>query len=343
MHTLAEWRSFFLSKGIFDDDVIGGFLSYIDTLNRNKMPIIFDFDHLCLLLGRSPEYMASAINASEKHWRSFRLPKRSGGYREISVPYPALLEIQRWIYRNILIKIPISPYCHGFVRKKSILTNTKWHVGKSELLKVDLKDFFPSIGINRVIHLFRRQGYNPKVSFYLAALCCLKGKLPQGAPTSPYISNLVGRPLDYRMKCLAKSKSLNYTRYADDIAFSGEKIEKSLIGTVCRIIEDEGFRINEEKIRLYKGQNRKIVTGICISERLSLPREYKRTLRQEIYYIRKYGLISHIEKRKIKRTNYCESLLGKFNYWLYVEPDNSYAHTQREYIKSLILNGFGDY
>ena len=343
MHTLTEWHNFFLSKGILDKNTLNGLLDYIDVLNQNKMPVIFDFDHLCLLVGRTNQYMASVINAPESHWRTFLLQKRSHGYRKISVPYVALLDVQRWIYRNILLKIPVSPYCHGFVRKKSILTNAKWHISKPELLKIDLKDFFPSIGINRVIHLFRMQGYNAKVSYYLASLCCLEGKLPQGAPTSPYISNLIARPLDYRLKCLAKSKGLNYSRYADDITLSGQHIEHSLINTIRTIIEEEGFKINNEKIRLYKNHNRRIVTGICITDILSIPREYKRTLKQELYYIHRFGLISHIEKRKVRQQNYCQSLLGKINYWLFVEPQNAYALAQRDYLTSLIRNGFGDY
>lgn len=343
MHTILEWRNFLLSKGVFDDDVQNRLLAYINTLNINKMPIVFDLDHLCLLTGRSRQYMASVINASQKHWRSFRLQKRTHGYREISVPYPALIGVQRWIYSNILSRIPVSPYCHGFVRRKSILTNAKWHIGNPELLKIDLMDFFPSIHINRVIALFRQQGYNPKVSYYLASLCCLEGALPQGAPTSPCLSNLIARPLDYRLKTLARHKGLNYTRYADDITFSGDKIEHSLIDTIKGIIEDEGFRINEEKTRLYKNGNRRIVTGICITDTLSIPREYKRAIRQELHYIRHYGLISHIQKKKIKRTNYCESLLGRINYWLFVEPENTYAQQQRKFLMNLIREGYGNY
>lgn len=342
MHTIAEWRSFLLSKGVLDDVKLSETLSYIETLNNNGLPIIFDLEHLSLLVGLKSEYLANAINANHKHWRTFSIPKRSGGKREISVPYPALLSVQRWIYTNILQKISVSPYCHGFVKRKSILTNCKWHIGKENLLKIDLSDFFPSIKINRVIYLFKSFGYNKKVSYYLAALCCQDGHLPQGAPTSPYLSNLICRPLDFRLKCLSKKKGLNYTRYADDLAFSGNNIHTSLITTIAKIIEDEGFHVNANKTRLYKRHCRRILTGICITDKLSVPRELKRDIRKEIYYIRKYGLIEHIERAKIKRKNYCHSLLGRINFWLFVEPKNEFAREAKGYIMNLIHQGYGD-
>lgn len=343
MHTIAEWRDYLLSKGVFDETKLSETLKYIEGLNNNNVPVIFDLEHLSLLVGRRSSYLASVINAPEKHWRKFRLQKRSGGYREIDVPYPALLGVQLWIYKNILLKVSVSPYCHGFVRKKSILTNAKWHIGKEHLLKLDLKDFFPSIRINRVISLFSSLGYNKTVSFYLAALCCLDERLPQGAPTSPYLSNLISRPLDYRLKCLAKKKALNYTRYADDLTFSGDSISQSLVSSISGIIADEGFTVNESKTRLYTRKCRRIITGICVTEKLSIPRDFKRKIRQEIHYIKTYGLIEHIQKAQIKRQNYCYSLLGRIDFWLFVESGNEFATEAKSYVQNLIRQGYGDY
>lgn len=342
MHSRLEWRNYFLSKGAADNNLLSSALDYVENLNKNNVPVIFDFDHLCLLVGRSEDYMANVINASEKHWRTFKLQKRSGGFREISVPYPALLGVQKWIYHNILKKVKVSPYCHGFVKNKSILTNVKWHIGKDQLLRLDLSDFFPSIHINRVIYLFQSLGYNKQVSFYLASLCCLNEKLPQGAPTSPYLSNLIARPLDYRLKCLSKMKGLNYTRYADDLTFSGDEISNSLVTTIYRIIEDEGFTPNLHKTRLYKKKCRRIITGISVTNKLTVPRSFKRELRQELYYINKYGILDHIRHLKIKRRNYCQSLLGKVNFWLFVEPKCEEALEAKKFVMRLMKSGFSD-
>ena len=342
MHTLKEWEIYFLGKGI-DSINATPLLKYIETLNNNGVPVIFDFNHLSLLLGINKETLASIVNSPESYWRSFILKKHTGGYREINVPYPSLQYVQRWIYYNILLQIPVSRYCHGFVKKKSIITNAKWHINQKELLKLDLSNYFPSISINRVIMVFRNIGYNDKVSFYLASLCCLNDSLPQGAPTSPYLSNIVAKPLDYRLIKLAKKKKLHYTRYADDITFSGENISSSLKESIIKIIEKQGFIVNSDKTRLYKRQCKRIITGICVRDKLSLPRDYKRAIKQEIYYIKKYGLLDHLDKTKNKKRKYCASLLGRISFWLQVEPNNEFALNAKNHILRLMRNGFGEY
>lgn len=342
MHTLDEWKSYFVQRGITSEDTLSSYLKYIENLNNKKLPVIFDFEHLSLLLGLNKGYVASVISSPTHFWRSFKIRKRSGGFREICAPYPALLYIQRWIYSNILIKIKVSPYCHGFRIGRSIVSNAKWHVNKKEILKIDLSDFFPSITINRVIAVFKELGYNHQVSFYLASLCCLDGKLPQGAPTSPCLSNLILRPLDYRIVKFAKKIGLNYTRYADDLTFSGDEIRVSYINTISRIIEDEGFLVNKDKTRLYKRTGKRIVTGICVTDRLSIPRDYKRKIKQEIYYIKKYGLLDHLSRIKSKKRHYCATLLGKICYWLQVEPKNTEALEAKNYLLALMRNGYSD-
>ncbi|MCH5243109.1 MAG: retron St85 family RNA-directed DNA polymerase [Muribaculaceae bacterium] len=315
---------------------------YVEKLNQRNLPIIFDFDHLCLLLGINNNTLSSIINSPKSYYRNFALKKRSGGKREISVPYPALLYIQRWIYNNILLKIPVSPYSHGFRKNRSIVTNAYWHVKQECLFKIDVQDFFPSIEINRVIAIFKEVGYSYKVSFYLAALCCVDGHLPQGAPTSPYLSNLVCRPLDYRLIKLAKKFEFHYTRYADDLTFSGGRIDWWFLQTVYKIVNEEGFEINEGKTKIYSGHGRRIVTGICVNEKLSVPREFKKKIKQEIYYIKKYGLLDHLQKTKSKELKYCQKLLGRICFWLQVEPKNKFAIQAKYHMLHLIRSGFKD-
>ncbi len=210
--TYNKWKGFFRSKGI-DEKISKKYLSYIKHLLDNNVPIIFEFDHLSGLLGKTPAYLASAVNSPDNYYRSFKLKKRTGGFREINVPFPSLLDCQYWIYYNILLKIPIHRCSHGFSKNKSIVTNARIHLNQNNVLKIDLKNFFPSIEIQRVIHVFKMVGYPNIIAYYLASLCCFEECLPQGAPTSPYLCNLVSTKLDTRLFSFAKKFNLRYTRY----------------------------------------------------------------------------------------------------------------------------------
>lgn len=332
---LNQWESFYRQKGI-PKDKYQIYLEYAAPLLEKDLPVIFDFEHLALLLGLDKQFMAAIINRPESFYREFKIPKRSGGKRIILAPYPSLKYVQTWIADNILSHIKISGCAHGFVPKRSILTNAKLHLSNDYLLKLDLKDFFPSIPINYVISVFKSQGYSFKVSSYLAAICCYNEHLPQGAPTSPALSNIIAHHMDNRLKKLARKTGNKYTRYADDLAFSGKKISFKLVSIVKNIIEDCGFQLNENKIRLYNDKSSKILTGISLSNgTLSLPRDYKRKLRQEVYYIRKYGFNAHVQRMRIRNPHYLESLLGKINYWRMVEPENEFAQTAHQHLFSL--------
>lgn len=330
---ILEWKQFFEKKGL-QRHITDVYIEYITTLYGFNVPVIFDFKHLSLLLGRTQGYLASVVNSSENHYRDFSIPKRNGGTRLITAPFSSLLEIQHWIYTNILVKVRLHSSAHGFTYNKSIITNAKIHVGQKHLLKIDLKDFFPSISINRVINVFKKLGYTNQIAFYLAKICCYEGALPQGAPTSPYLSNIIAINLDRRLMALAKSLNLKYTRYADDITISGDEISGAIINYVENIITDEGFTLNKEKTRLYQNNGQRIVTGISVTEnKLKLPREYKRNLRLELYHIETKGLQSHVSKKKIRRIDYLLSMIGKVNFWLQVEPENKYAQNALEVLK----------
>lgn len=332
---LNYWEENFRSSGL-KPELLSSYYVYVKTLIENRVPIIFDFEHLCLLLGRSKEYLASAINSPAHHYRSFQIPKKKGGGRNINSPYPALLECQYWVYENILKSQKIHPTAQGFTIKKSIITNSQLHVSQKEFLKIDIKDFFPSIKINRVISVFQKLGYTNHVSFYLASLCCLNEELPQGAPTSPVLSNIISIHLDKRLFAFAKKFNLRYTRYADDLAFSGESIPPILISYISRIISESGFQVNSTKTILHKTRGKRILTGISIAnDQIKLPRDYKRKLKQEIHFIRTYGLSSHIRKKKIKNPNYLESIIGKVCFWLNVEPESNQATLALEYLRKL--------
>lgn len=325
IQSIKKWSDYYDDVGI-EENISNIYVDYIKKYTSANIPTIFEFFHLAKLLGRTPKYLASAINSTENHYRQFSIPKRRGGKRTILAPYPALLECQQWINKNILINVETHDISHGFTKGKSILTNAIPHLNKKCLLKIDLKDFFPSITINRVINVFKRLGYPDNISIYLAKLCTHKNRLPQGAATSPQLSNIISYYMDCRLMELANSLNLDCTRYADDITFSGQYIHHTFINLVDKIVTECGFTINSSKTRLSYESSRKIVTGISVvGEKIKIPRAYKRKLRQDIHHIITKGPKSHISKRKIRNPYYLNSIYGKLNFWKHVEPDNQYV------------------
>lgn len=177
-----------------------------------------------------------------------------------------------------------------------------------------------------MVNIFRSLGYSNHVSFYLASICCVNGHLPQGAPTSPALSNIIARHMDNRILGLCKKMNYRYSRYADDIAISGKNIESWFADYVKKIIVECGFEVNEAQVKLYNGNGAKILTGVSMANnRIRLPRDYRRSLQMELYCISHYGLYDHLRRKKINHPGYLASLLGKLNYWLMLEPDNAFA------------------
>lgn len=301
-------------------------LQYVtNMLNRGGVIIINAF-HLAQLIGIDEEVLNQMIVLPEHFYRSFTIPKRSGGDRLISAPYPALMMAQRWIYEHILLPgIEVSESATGFVPGKSILDNALPHLNGKEVLKMDLKDFFPSISLKRVISVFKGLGYYHRVAYYLASLCCEDKHLPQGAPTSPILSNIVTKRLDYRLKNLSAKYGLVYTRYADDMTFSGEHIPLKFISIVSDIVSDEKFEVNEDKTVIMREKNRKIITGVSVSsEKPCIPREKKRWIRQQTYYIKRYGIRSHMKHKQIVDPFYDLRINGYLAYWKSIEPESPY-------------------
>ncbi|WP_050977525.1 reverse transcriptase domain-containing protein [Nitritalea halalkaliphila] len=166
---------------------------YIEKLFRNQVPVIWNLQHLSELLGVKISTLGHMISKPHAFYRHFEIPKRQGGSRQISAPQPVLLEAQRWIKLHILQELPLHPAAKGFRRQQSICSNAAPHLGRPYLLKMDLKNFFPSISMHRVISVFRHLGYSEKVAYALAALCCSRQALPQGAASSPDLSNHIAR------------------------------------------------------------------------------------------------------------------------------------------------------
>jgi retron-type reverse transcriptase len=336
-YRIKHWEKHFYDHGI-REDLIQAYLPYVKKFLAKKLPVIFENQHLALLLGRSNQFVVSIINANESFYREFKIPKRRGGERQISAPMPSLLECQYWIKKNILDQFTPHDSTHGFRSDRSILTNAQVHLKNQSVLKIDIEDFFPSIKINRVINFFQNLGYTKDISFTLSKFCTLYDCLPQGAPTSPILSNLLNYKLDVRLNALAKKFNFCYSRYADDLTFSSKKIPFKFISYVENILNEENYFLNPNKT-LLKDSGKRIITGVSISNnKISLPRNYKRNLRQELYYIKKFGYFGHAKSQGIRDPYYPSKILGKISYWLFIEPENTEALEYKEMMISLIKN-----
>lgn len=212
------------------------------------------------------------------HYRQFRLAKKCGGSRTISAPVPALKAIQRRIARKILNVVELHDSATGYRKGCSIVSNACVHANRDFVFNVDIKDFFGTIRSKRVRALFVGLGFEQRIAGFLTKLCTYHGVLPQGAPSSPVIGNLVCRLLDERLAAFCAAHEWTYTRYCDDITISGNG-EFTAQADVFAIIESEGFTINTNKVRLAGKRSRQMVTGLVVNRFANMAREQRRRMR----------------------------------------------------------------
>ena len=338
---MASWEAYFSSRVKKRTDVTELYIKYARDLLEKDIPPIFDLEHLARLMGVTTFNLAGLIADPDRHYRKFELPKRRGGTRVIDVPSPALLNAQKWIKANILDGIEVHESAHGFVGKKSVVSNAKVHLGAKCLLKVDIKEFFPSITIRRGISLFMRFGFPPNVAYYLSSLCFKSDRLPQGAATSPSISNVIAKRLDARLFGAAIKHGLKYTRYADDMVFSGNEMDTEFLSVVNGIVNAEGFILNSEKTQFVWERSKKIITGVSISNgKLALPRKSVREIKQEAHFILKRGYWAHIEATGNRDPILIERLIGRIGFWLQIDPDNETATGLRDALLKIVSDTY---
>ena len=297
-----------------------------DASNRlieNKLPFINKHTQLADAVNLSvPQLKALCYQrdvATNIPYTHFTINKRNGTPRQIWSPIPRLKFVQRWILENILNNLTTHGAAHGFVRGKSIVTNAAVHSNSALLIKLDVKDFFPSVHWRRVKGVFRHAGYPEQMATLLALLCTesprqmvqQNGKtyyvalsdraLPQGAPTSPALTNIVCLNLDRRLTGLADKMGLRYSRYADDLTFSlpanststenatqpsdHNQLIGQLLGSVHKILREEGFILNGDKTRIIRMGNQHTVTGMVVNGEgvPRVPRKIKRMLRAALH------------------------------------------------------------
>lgn len=248
-----------------------------------------------------------------RYYTQFEIPKKSGGVRTITAPAWCLKHLQRYLADLLSSCFEPEDCVHGFVKGRSVLTNAEWHVGKYYVLNIDLKDFFPSITEQMVSNGLHACGINRQVSDIIASICTWTDSheddlpvdvLPQGAPTSPILSNYACIIMDMRLEHLARRFGLTYTRYADDMTFSSYHSvyakDSEFWKELRDIISQSGFIINEAKTRLLKRGSRQEVTGITVCEKPNVSRKWLKNLRAAIYHAEMYGYRSEKEYLSVK-------------------------------------------
>ena len=278
-------------------------------------------------------------NRGSRNYRRVTIDKKDGGSRTLLVPCGLLKGVQRNILHHVLDERPVSSCAQAYRKGTDIRGNASCHLGKKLVLKLDISHFFDSILFPRVYGAaFPETLFPPAAAMLLTSLCCCNERLPQGSPASPAISNLVMRPFDIYMDGWCRERGIAYTRYCDDMTFSGDFDAAALCSKVRSYLEAMGFTLNEKKTKLLTGDVRQSVTGIVVNDKLQVSREYRKKLRQEVYYCKKYGIDAHLERVEAdtgirwEKERYICSVQGRLRFVLQVNPqDAEFAGYCREW------------
>ncbi len=286
-------------------------------------------------LGMPARALYGATHHWYRHYHNVKVPKGNGEYRELCVPDNFLKTIQRRIADKLLAYEEISPYATAYRLCGSTIANARPHIGAPVILKLDIRHFFDNIIYPQVKDkAFPAQKYSEPNRILLTLLCMYRDSLPQGAPTSPVISNIIMRDFDNTVGKWCASKDIKYTRYCDDMTFSGKFNPRDVIFFVRVELRKMGFFLNDKKTVVLRRGQKKQVTGIVVNEKLNAPAFYKRKLRQEVYYCKKYGVEEHIARLglDISPKQYLLKLLGRANYILQITPDNAQAQEAKHWL-----------
>lgn len=284
-----------------------------------------DLDKLILEVGLSRSVIENYITFADKHYNTYYLPKKSGGKRAIDCPGANLKAIQRWILKNHLNKLEVNKRASGFVEKRGIKRNAMFHLNKRYILTIDIKNFFPSISQKQVFKTLEEQLSDKEFAIKIAKICTFKRRLPQGAPTSPALSNLVFKKIDDEIMKYCNSELITYSRYADDITFSSDN--KHSLQLAYKFVNDilykNGFNINTKKTRYLSGKGNISVTGVNINKGVpKVKSKLKRQIRAELHHY-----IIKDKKINLRR------LAGYISFVSSIEDD--YREKIKKYIENL--------
>lgn len=347
-----------LSRGLPENHLREALRQAHNSQNRGY-PAILSLKHLAVMTDVSYGDLREVVSRETDPYRSFRIRKRSGGRRLICVPRASLARVQKWLALYVLNRGDVHVSSAAYAPGSSPVKCAALHCGCRWLVKVDVRNFFESISEIQVYRTFRKFGYSTLVSFELTRLCTRVyirktrrrsdrvweadpsrydgipaygswqiGHLPQGAPTSPMLSNLTMHALDSDLTSLAADAGLYYTRYADDLTFSTSEMSFSrvaarrLLSAVMERLRAEGLRANRQKTVIAPPGARKIVLGLLVDgSRPRLRREFKKSLGAHIHFLKRFGPAQHAERRGFKSIwSMRRHLQGKIAYARQVEP-----------------------
>ena len=278
------------------------------------------------------------VYKEKKCYSPVALKKKNGGLRVLQVPNERLKRLQRQML-PYLQDAEISPCAAAYIKGRNLLDHAGFHTNSRVLVKLDIEDFFGSVSFQQVFHAvdeaLKRSPLaenNREITWFVSKVCTLNGSLPQGAPTSPILSNMVFLSLDQRISSYCIKRGIRYTRYSDDMFFSGDFQVQSLIAFIRKLLGQKEYVLNEKKIAVAGSGRQQKVTGVVVNERPQTDRKYRREIRQSIYYIGKYGLEEHLrmngiiseDKDKLQvMVNELQKLIGRIVFVLQIDPRNN--------------------
>lgn len=326
------WESLFKERAVENnhtEDYMVACFEYAGNLHQRNLPVIFDFVHLAMYFKCSSEVLKGVVANVERHYDEYKIRKKAGGDRPIEAPDYLLKDIQRWIYINILCKdTSINDCVHGFIPKsmnkdkvRGVLTNAAPHAGHDWLINIDLKNFFHTVKLDKVKDYFSSLGYEDEVVKTLTALCTYKSRLPQGAPTSPMLSNIIASTMDVMMLKYCNKRGIVYTRYADDLTFSANSdVEVPPIEDIYKIVYLNGFKVNRMKTKVrYKGC-RQEVTGLTVTNGVHVSQRFKKEILRELHFCKKFGVYEHYQHMNTTKGLYKNWLRGKIMFVRQIDP-----------------------
>lgn len=291
-------------RQLFRDDFANKKTAFLSVTSVSMLAQVLEIkkNHLVYYAYKKP---------NDRKYITFDIRKRSGKFRRIQAPIEPVKLIQKKL--NYLLSLVYNPLncAHGFIQGRSVLSNARLHVRKTYILNIDLQDYFPSIHFGRIFGLLQSPpfGFPKEVSAYLSQLCTCSGILPQGAPTSPLLANMITYSLDKSLMSISHENNLYYSRYADDLTFStfessaGQSLsnsESELRKSIEAAIQISGFKLNPEKIRFSGRYDHKEVTGIIVNKKCNVRRRYYRQIRAMLHAWEKYGYKAAEDEFKTK-------------------------------------------
>lgn len=284
--------------------------------------------YLCVLRAKNRDSIKPGHHF-DKLYHTHKLPKKSGGNRLITAPEARLKRLQKKLLIDIFEPLPVHDCVHGFKQGRSILTNAAAHVGRRCVVNIDIQSFFPSTNYKEILKVCRKShsGISASASYVLADICSYAGGLPMGAPTSPAIANLILKKADHLIASRCARYGVNYTRYADDLTFSGNGHPVKMIPYVEKVLCEFGYKLDPKKTNIFRRGRRQMVTGLVVNDKPNIPRSIRKRLRAAVHKT-SLGEVIHWHGKPMSE----ESLIGHLNWLQSVQPDEAmrYKETLRD-------------